>query len=578
MTPVNAERPVRPAWLEEVHQCLQAGQPLHAKKLLESSLSVFGSTDARVHIWYVRVLRRLKNWELADKHIQEAIRLFSSDVSLQIEAALIAADQQKGELAVERLLQIKERFPQSKAVYERLIRVLVKERRFSDAEDLLRQMQIQFGDGDLYSELAELIKIEEAVLVQVYIKIIGEPDSRFFLHDKKVQKRVVELEKLSFQIYSSELFPAESFVVRRRGGKISSVDCSIERDRENGYVYKFILNNVQDSDSIGVRQGDAIKWLCMLAISRVQQIIEGRDGWLFLANDSNSSVDQFLGRLLLDKEKLACWDDYFATLSSLSSDIPYIFLLAPSKESVKPEFYPHQRGSMTIREQIFSLKSFGQIRSCFPLDALREDGAYYKTDTHWSDFGAYIAAQKCLKELGLGEFSKVELCFEKVKATGDLGEKARPKRQSEMLALSKDLKEPVERVFYNFVSNSGSLSVFENNNSSTDKKLVLFGDSFSGNLNYIFGQIFRRMVRVYSPASPILEIVEWERPDVVIVQTNERFLTMPPLVINTMEESSIARKLVSLSPSEREYVRLALGNKTGESEFRYRDAMMKYLE
>lgn len=54
-----------------------------------------------------------------------------------------------------------------------------------------------------------------------------------------------------------------------------------------------------------------------------------------------------------------------------------------------------------------------------------EEGTYYKTNTHWSDFGGYLAYLSCMKRLGY-ENKLNGISFDEVEVVGDLGSKLVP--------------------------------------------------------------------------------------------------------------------------------------------------------
>ena len=52
--------------------------------------------------------------------------------------------------------------------------------------------------------------------------------------------------------------------------------------------------------------------IACLYVEHVLQPLEGKNGYLFLDNDTNKSVDQFTGRALLQEQHLAKWLKIFS--------------------------------------------------------------------------------------------------------------------------------------------------------------------------------------------------------------------------------------------------------------------------
>ena len=66
------------------------------------------------------------------------------------------------------------------------------------------------------------------------------------------------------------------------------------------------------------------------------KVLQGLEGWLFLDNDTNNSVEQYTGKLLLGRDQKLAWQHYFSGANKLahSLNIPYAMLMAPDRKSV----------------------------------------------------------------------------------------------------------------------------------------------------------------------------------------------------------------------------------------------------
>lgn len=308
---------------------------------------------------------------------------------------------------------------------------------------------------------------------------------------------------------------------------------------------------------IGLCTGGTISWVYSITISEAMQVLKGQDGWLFLDNDSNRSVDIHQGKVLLGESEIEDWSRYFDNLQTLQKIVPTYFVIVPSKESVHPELYPYSRAAITITEQVKELSPSGSAADFFPVDALKNTPkSYFKTDTHWSDAGAHVIYTQIVEKFGIPPLS--DILFEERETPGDLGSKL-PLRETDVgMMLSPETAPSATTSFTNHVINSGRIEAWQNIDAPVQKTIMIFGDSFSENLALFFRRQFRRTVRVYSPASPIKALFDLEQPDYLLLQTNERFLKSPPKIFPEQGNTTIEIKIGTLTPSDKENLKSAI--------------------
>ena len=265
---------------------------------------------------------------------------------------------------------------------------------------------------------------------------------------------------------------------------------------------------------------------------KAHMVLEGREGWLFLSNDSNRTVDQATGKRPLGDEDIEAWRVTLmlrrAWLATLGCR--YIFAVAPNKESVFPEFLP---AGLVLSENrpVRQLEAAGTGMIYRP-EILRGADTYSRTDTHWNDAGGLRQAEMLLAEcrrLGVaaGPLSAMEMSFKTKRHYGDLGRKLQPPRESEVIR--KDVRRRLARVvFESGVSNTGSVVVFEGED-KTLPRAMMFADSFGGvgSVSDYLAQGFSRLVVLWQPHFDF-RLIEQERPDIVISQMVERFLVSVP--------------------------------------------------
>lgn len=305
--------------------------------------------------------------------------------------------------------------------------------------------------------------------------------------------------------------------------------------------------NLPAEFTLGVSVDGRTTWLCEVSMSGTPivhaapapeetQVIQGKDGWLYLDNDTNNSVDQYTGRLRLGQDELGRWAAYLDESAALAGTLGarHAVVVAASKEQVLPEFYPHARAAVTVHEQVLGLArpEHGLVDTAALL-AARDDKetCFIKTDTHWTDRGAREACLSTLAALGLDAAQALAVFandkYYSASFIGDLGTKLRPPAG----APTEFLRAPAATdgaAFDNELPNIGRVLVFENADAPWPNSLLLFGASSSYRMLRYLKRLFRRIVFVHSAGNVDPQIVQHERPDYLVMQTTARFMITPP--------------------------------------------------
>lgn len=315
---------------------------------------------------------------------------------------------------------------------------------------------------------------------------------------------------------------------------------------------------------VGVRFNGDIRWLVDGHASVVNALI-GKDGFLFLDKDHNDSLAQFRGEKRISEEVLTSWKRYFEEIDRKRAEIGFksTFLLAPGKEQVFPDFYPHSRGAVGPAEQLASAFG-GRPEFLYPIADLVAERfvSFPKTDTHWTDYGAGLAARRVCERLGV-EFNDPKFRFECTEKAGDLGRKFEPWRSEAIFKA--DLRPTLEyKVFDNEVNNRGWIRIFENQ--QANGVCVIFGDSFSERLVDYLSMTFKRLIHVFSAADIDWSIVEDERPDFLVSEITTRFTVEAPVIgFSILDE--LRRKASAASASEK--IRVLRAASTRKTSSRY---------
>lgn len=145
--------------------------------------------------------------------------------------------------------------------------------------------------------------------------------------------------------------------------------------------------------------------------------IYGRENWIKLKN----GTERFIGKTEINgvytvgDQMMQVWTGYDKDFIDLSisainkfterhSDIPVYFMLAPTSQEIYADLLPKTApvGSQT------ELKDYcRENMTCYTIDIFRllknnsDSYIYYRTDHHWTSYGAYIAYTEAAKSLGL---------------------------------------------------------------------------------------------------------------------------------------------------------------------------------
>jgi len=150
----------------------------------------------------------------------------------------------------------------------------------------------------------------------------------------------------------------------------------------------------------------------LFRVSATEKVIIGRQGWLFLSRmaDFTNEVDYYraikpfsLGELAAFKKVLEERRDWLA-----ERGIRYLFMLAPNKSTIYPEFMPaylnkvHPRSRMDQLVDYLARHSDLRILDLRPALLKEKQSAriYHKTDSHWNDLGGYFVYREMMRRLG----------------------------------------------------------------------------------------------------------------------------------------------------------------------------------
>lgn len=255
------------------------------------------------------------------------------------------------------------------------------------------------------------------------------------------------------------------------------------------------------------------------------KVLYGKDGWLFLTNDTNRVLDQISGAIPYTSDIRSAWLDALSARKEHSRKYGYLyrFIIVPNKHCIYREFLP-EAIKVSDDRLVMKLSSDFPELIIYPYQFLLDNKAkllYHKTDTHWNSLATVLFMNSIANQLGSHE---VDFQIRQRTIVGDLGSKLDPKVSSITNEAVIDGIHPV-CVFDNNVPFDGHYHVFETKNKELPVGAV-FCDSFFNTTINIISSYFSKL---YVFSAPVFDkpIIEKIRPDVVLSENVERFVRYP---------------------------------------------------
>ena len=297
-------------------------------------------------------------------------------------------------------------------------------------------------------------------------------------------------------------------------------------------------------DHFGFRS-TLVRWygegaLFALGVSPSAQVIMGRDGWLFYADDSG--LEDYASETPLTPAELANWRTAIVGIRDWlhMRGIAYVFTIAPDKHVIYPEAMPasiHRIGAQSRLDQVIAAVSAAGVTVVDLRGALRAGKArerlYQKTDSHWNERGALIAYQQIVNA------ARAQLPGVTAPWTHDDFESGTTQREgmdlAAMMGLVRVLREedltlvPKHPRLAQVIEPQGALTSDHEGRLVTEvagselPRAVVFRDSFFSQLAPFVSEHFSRTVYVWQDDFDA-DVVLKERPNLVIQEIVGRHL------------------------------------------------------
>lgn len=135
--------------------------------------------------------------------------------------------------------------------------------------------------------------------------------------------------------------------------------------------------------------------------------IIGKDGWLF--QTSEDVMRDFQNDMPLTEKQLATLQQNLDRIALYfkQQGKSLVVVVAPNKGSIYPDYLPNEIQKLASKSRFDQVVEYLQLHGRTQILDLRpqliaarqQQLVYYKTDSHWTEYGAYIAYREILKSL-----------------------------------------------------------------------------------------------------------------------------------------------------------------------------------
>lgn len=267
-----------------------------------------------------------------------------------------------------------------------------------------------------------------------------------------------------------------------------------------------------------------------------ENVLEGKDGWLFYRGENN--ILDYQNAEPFTQAQLNLWRDYLLAQRQKANAIgaEFFFVVTPNAHTIYGDLYlpdwVEKKNSQSRLDQLVAellVENFKIIDPRALLLKMRAQyGLYFRTDSHWTDLGAYFGYVELMRQMGetpkdLSEFDSVDAFAESLDLAAMLG--PIPKRDEFKKLMPKKGWTAVTNIKPKLSAQDDLVSVCE---SCGTKRAVIYRDSFMKAMQPFLSEHFNYAYYIWS-YRPDWKTIEKEKPQIIIQQVVERVLfNLPP--------------------------------------------------
>lgn len=273
----------------------------------------------------------------------------------------------------------------------------------------------------------------------------------------------------------------------------------------------------------------------VLGISSSPDVVVGKGEWLFYAG--YHALDNYRNIHPLTEQKLGAWARFVAARREFLTkrDTPFFVIIVPEKHSIYSEYIPMRFTRLGHLSRLDQLVAYFRQHSTIPLIDIR--GAllqakarnrllYRRTDTHWNAYGAYVGYLQLMAALtpAFPTLRPVAESEVQVVRSWRLGDLARMLGDASLLENGDDV---LPSPLVTEILDGPNRVISIRSGGEVLPTLVMFCDSFGNALRKLLSRHFRRGVYERAPNYFDRDLIDREKPDVVVLEMVERALMSP---------------------------------------------------
>lgn len=213
----------------------------------------------------------------------------------------------------------------------------------------------------------------------------------------------------------------------------------------------------------------------------------GKEDWLFLGNDYDRCVDALTGVWTPSAQQRSNQIKFFTEVEKTvrACGAEFHMLIGPNKSTIYPEYlppltFPAKKRCISPAVEALKAKGISIFDSAETLLKNKDKGLlYYRSDTHWNHLGAKIAFEAFLNQTEVGKLPPVNLVPQK-------------EHRGDLVNIGGYKKFPLKKG-----DNFAPRWVDSANKASSDKTVLVLGDSFSDALMYYLEGMYKDVHRIH---------------------------------------------------------------------------------
>ncbi len=275
------------------------------------------------------------------------------------------------------------------------------------------------------------------------------------------------------------------------------------------------------------------------------RVLLGKDDWYFyIDKKDNSNYDDYLKRNLVDKQTVKKFVRKIKSRAQWceQNGILFVFVVIPNKHSIYPEYYPYLRPrGVTRADQLLNPLRDTDVLYIFPrnffISQKKDFSLYYKNDTHWNNYGAFLffGELKKILQTNLPDVQLPNYDFKMEVTKADAGQLPNLLGFSSKKSALYPLIQPKNSLWEDIFTYQGkdTIAILSRKNLlvTTENKrkdlptAIIFRDSFFNSLHPFTSSIFSKVDYFWKSFDESdKEYILQNKPDVVIWEIVERGL------------------------------------------------------